>query len=54
MLDILRLVIFIIVAIGSIINIYMEFKKASKKYILNRFFISTFDWILWFNQRYFI
>ena len=36
MLDILRLVIFIIVAIGSIINIYMEFKSL-KKYILNRF-----------------
>ncbi|AUD21100.1 hypothetical protein TU57_00850 [Bacillus cereus] len=30
MLDILRLVIFIIVAIGSIINIYMEFKKPQK------------------------
>ena len=32
MLDILRLVIFIIVAIGSIINIYMEFKKPQKVY----------------------
>ncbi|AJI26864.1 hypothetical protein BK742_00315 [Bacillus thuringiensis serovar pingluonsis] len=30
MLDILRLVIFIIVAIGAIINIYMEFKKPQK------------------------
>ncbi|AIK60509.1 hypothetical protein DJ44_1055 [Bacillus anthracis] len=30
MLDILRLVIFIIVAIGAIFNIYMEFKKPQK------------------------
>ncbi|ARZ62953.1 hypothetical protein B7P25_14530 [Bacillus thuringiensis] len=30
MLDILRLVIFIIVVIGAIFNIYMEFKKPQK------------------------
>ena len=53
MLDILRLVIFIVVAIGAIINIYMEFKRPQKVYSQS-FFISTFDWILWFNQRYFI
>ena len=53
MLDILRLVIFIVVAIGAIINIYMEFKRPQKS-IFSIVFISTFDWILWFNQRYFI
>ncbi len=48
MIDVIRLVIFTVVAIGAIINIYIEFKKP-KKYILNRFFISTLNWILRVN-----
>ena len=36
MIDVIRLVIFTVVAIGAIINIYIEFKNL-KKYILNRF-----------------
>ncbi len=49
MIDVIRLVIFTVVAIGAIINIYIEFKKPKKKYILNRFFISTLNWILRVN-----
>lgn len=30
MIDVVRLVIFIVVAIGAIINIYLEFKKPKK------------------------
>lgn len=30
--DILRLVIFIVVVIGAIINLYLEFKKPKKVY----------------------
>ncbi|BCD23775.1 hypothetical protein BC30090_2672 [Bacillus cereus] len=48
MIDVIRLVIFTVVAIGAIINIYIEFKNL-KKYILNRFFISTLNWILRIN-----
>ena len=36
MIDVVRLVIFTVVAIGAIINIYIELKP--KKYILNRFY----------------
>ncbi|NIA58351.1 hypothetical protein G5716_03570 [Bacillus pacificus] len=36
MIDVVRLVIFTVVAIGAIINIYIELKNL-KKYILNRF-----------------
>ncbi|HGH7180780.1 hypothetical protein [Bacillus luti] len=39
MTDTLRLVIFIIVAIGAIINLYLEFKKP-KKSILSIIFLS--------------
>ncbi|GAB6424821.1 MULTISPECIES: hypothetical protein [Bacillus] len=39
MTDTLRLVIFIIVAIGAIINLYLEFKKP-KKSILSIVFLS--------------
>lgn len=39
MSDILRLVIFIIVAIGAIINLYLEFKKP-KKSIFSIIFLS--------------
>ncbi|BCD05789.1 hypothetical protein BC30052_2844 [Bacillus cereus] len=38
MLDILRLVIFIVVAIGAIINIYMEFKRPQKVYSQSFFY----------------
>ncbi|PEK13482.1 hypothetical protein CN681_03455 [Bacillus toyonensis] len=37
--DILRLVIFIVVAIGAIINLYLEFKKP-KKSIFSIIFLS--------------
>ncbi|CAM3923654.1 hypothetical protein BAQ48_04160 [Bacillus luti] len=39
MTDTLRLIIFIIVAIGAIINLYLEFKKP-KKSILSIVFLS--------------
>ncbi|WP_167520155.1 hypothetical protein [Bacillus luti] len=39
MTDTLRLVVFIIVAIGAIINLYLEFKKP-KKSILSIVFLS--------------
>ncbi|PGE68198.1 hypothetical protein COM69_15040 [Bacillus toyonensis] len=39
--DILRLVIFIVIAIGAIINLYLEFKKP-KKSIFSIVFLSIF------------
>ncbi|PKJ52930.1 hypothetical protein [Bacillus sp. SN10] len=40
MLDVLRLIIFIVVAIGAIFNIYLEFKKP-KKSIFSIVFLSV-------------
>ncbi|MED0875875.1 hypothetical protein [Bacillus mobilis] len=40
MIDVVRLVIFIVVAIGAIINIYLEFKKP-KKSIFSIVFLSV-------------
>ncbi|KPU56205.1 hypothetical protein [Bacillus wiedmannii] len=40
MIDVIRLVIFIVVAIGAIFNIYLEFKKP-KKSIFSIVFLSV-------------
>ena len=47
MIDVIRLVIFTVVAIGAIINIYIEFK--SLKSIFSIVFISTLNWSLRIN-----
>ncbi|MFJ8218465.1 hypothetical protein [Bacillus cereus] len=38
MIDVVRLVIFIVVAIGAIINIYLEFNKPKKVYSQSFFY----------------
>ncbi|AJH74461.1 hypothetical protein DJ86_2054 [Bacillus cereus ATCC 4342] len=38
MIDVIRLVIFTVVAIGAIINIYIEFKKPKKVYSQSFFY----------------
>ncbi len=49
MIDVVRLVIFTVVAIGAIINIYIELKKPKKSIFSIVFFISTLNWILRVN-----
>ncbi len=49
MIDVVRLVIFTVVAIGTIINIYIELKKPKKNIFSIVFLSVTLNWILRVN-----